>query len=550
MRETITITFRFSTVSIVVGQFSPLAISCVFELIVVMSEASRKLEVAKKALLSCGPASEVAKRPAAAKLPPQAAIGVAQKLPAVNKPTVKPRKKTIATTMASESSEHEQPLVEERALPAYMRTNPVGRIHGFDYDRELQNRLKADQARNVLINIPRGTIGNPADAHVKPHRPVSCNCKRKGDCSILRCACFRTGAVCNSNCLCCQSNRKCENSNCPEFLEMRHLSMLKALQTPFTRGHAEGVAASSQSSSTQQDQKSGPSQQKPMQNTTAIELRLRNFVGQYPPVLDLDEDPLRYLEPGDLVAGVPPINGLAFFVGNGPQHSEDVSLLLQTKRKRKDVSMNVAKVKSLEYLKESFADLRQKQEEGMKADSDKVASNDVLPSLTTDMKHLSEAMQTAKLDAMTELRPVGGLFWRKTSSKRASKDEKDDMDVEIMEDDCELLCDEDAGPKKRARVFNEDEMQEKTVRVYQQTALLRAATQLIREQTRRFAQQRHLREKKQSVRMEHIKKHVSQRSKMVDASHSDKDVVIIEPDEAKKTTRNNGKRSSKKRASG
>ena len=120
-------------------------------------------------------------------------------------------------------------------------------VPSFDltYKQALHRKLKAQEARSVLVSIPRRTIGNPSDQMVKVQKPVCCSCRNES-CLSINCLCFRTGMLCSSQCGCCpnpktivegdedETNNEattiyCRNTNDPEDLEIRHSSMMTYL---------------------------------------------------------------------------------------------------------------------------------------------------------------------------------------------------------------------------------------------------------------------------------------------------------------------------------
>jgi len=165
-------------------------------------------------------------------------------------------------------------------------------------------------------------------------------------------------------------------------------------------------------------------------------------------------------------------------------------------------------------VKRSFSALRQHQVGPNKGGAGLVAPEEVLPSLTTDLKHLATSMQTAKLQAMTSFRQIGEARAYYSRNKRFGPESNLRTDARGTKrrgagsengKANQLICEEDVFAGDNQSKMDDDALQAKSYLASQETALLRAATQLIREQTRRLTQRRldatkELQEKKKNAR--------------------------------------------------
>ncbi|KAL7570958.1 hypothetical protein ACA910_002586 [Epithemia clementina (nom. ined.)] len=155
-----------------------------------------------------------------------------------------------------QENENGQQKSQEIPLPLYLLQNfpTVGSLVLPNYEDALQQKLQAQEARAVMITIPRRTIGNPSDQiTLSSNQRVWCSCaSTQSSCLTMKCPCFQNGTVCSSQCKNCspvatdenknknnnnsenQAGSKampsycgCQNTSNPEHMEARHRSIMK-----------------------------------------------------------------------------------------------------------------------------------------------------------------------------------------------------------------------------------------------------------------------------------------------------------------------------------
>ena len=291
----------------------------------------------------------------------------------------------------------------------------------------------------------------------------------------------------------------CENAATPEAAKLREQSFKK--RKAMADSKRSRIAASAASNINIEPPRATTQETAPHTPTQARATAPVLQAKQAKTFVEPARDPLRFLAPGQVVAGTPPINGLAFFItesrrdkpGTGDENVEEQWCGDDGHRP----SLEQARDAALNGVKETIADTRHHQisqsasAATSRANASDGSSNRMLQSVEADLEHLTNVIQTAKLHAITQFRQVGEMRGKRTKRSAAEARLKDPNALqEETKEERGMFCREELFPHDGQSNLDDTALQELIVGATQDTALLREATRLIRERTRVLAQKR------------------------------------------------------------